>query len=51
MNTEELTSHPEAIRFIEIDLHFTIQNAADVQDEDDKYNIYALYFKLVYIVL
>jgi hypothetical protein len=47
MNTEELTSHPEAIRFIEIDLYFTIQNAADVQDEDDKYNIYVLYFKLV----
>jgi hypothetical protein len=35
MDDEELASHREALRLIENDLHFTIQNAAEV-DEDDE---------------
>jgi hypothetical protein len=51
MDVDELTSHREALRLIKKDLNFATQNAAEVQDEDDEYNIYVLYFKLVYIVI
>jgi hypothetical protein len=33
---EELASHQEALRLIKKDLNFVTQNAAEVQDEDDK---------------
>jgi hypothetical protein len=36
MDVKELMSHQEALRLIETDLHFTTQNVAEVQDEDDK---------------
>jgi hypothetical protein len=35
MDNEELTSHREALRLIEKDLHFANQNVTEVQDEDD----------------
>jgi hypothetical protein len=36
MDVEELASHREAIRLIEMDLHFVTRNAAEVQDEDNE---------------
>jgi hypothetical protein len=36
MDVEELASHQEALRLIKKDLNFVTQNAAEVQDEDDK---------------
>jgi hypothetical protein len=36
MNTKELMSHRKALRLIKNDLNFTIQNAAEVHDEDDE---------------
>jgi hypothetical protein len=36
MDEEQLESHREALRLIERDLQFATQNAAEVQDEDDK---------------
>jgi hypothetical protein len=33
---EELMSHRDALRLIKNDLNFTVQNTAEVQDEDDK---------------
>jgi hypothetical protein len=51
MDAEELVSHRETLRLIKRHLNFTTQNVAEVQDEDDEYNIYVLYFKLVYIII
>jgi hypothetical protein len=36
MDAEELTSHQEAARLIEMDLHFATRYTAEVQDEDDE---------------
>jgi hypothetical protein len=36
MDVEELASHQEAQRLIKNDLNFVTQNAAEVQNEDDK---------------
>jgi hypothetical protein len=36
MDAEELASHQEAIRLIEMDLHFATRNTTEVQDEDDE---------------
>jgi hypothetical protein len=44
-------SHWEVLRLIEIDLHFATRSAAEVQDADDKQNLYVLYFKLVCIII
>jgi hypothetical protein len=51
MDAEELVNHREALRLIKKDLNFANQNTPEVQDEDDEYNIYVLYFKLVCIVI
>jgi hypothetical protein len=51
MYIKELMSHRKAIRLIKKDLNFAIQNTAEIQDEDDKHNIYVLYFKLVCIII
>jgi hypothetical protein len=51
MDAEELTTHREALRLIKKYLNFATQNTAEVQDEDDEYNIYVLYFKLVCIII
>jgi hypothetical protein len=51
MYIKELMSHRKALRLIKKDLNFAIQNAAEIQDEDDKQNIYVLYFKLVCIII
>jgi hypothetical protein len=51
MDVEELTTHQEALRLIKKYLNFATQNTAEVQDEDDEYNIYVLYFKLVCIII
>jgi hypothetical protein len=45
MDAEELVSYQEALRLIETDLHFATRNVAD-----DEWNLYVLYFKLLYIV-
>jgi hypothetical protein len=45
MDAEELASYQEALRLIETDLHFATRNVAD-----DEWNLYVLYFKLLYIV-
>jgi hypothetical protein len=45
MGVEELASYQEALRLIETDLHFATRNVAD-----DEWNLYVLYFKLLYIV-
>jgi hypothetical protein len=50
-DVEELASHREALRLIKKDLNFATQNATEVQDKDDKWNIYVLYFKLVCIII
>jgi hypothetical protein len=36
MDVEELVTYREALRLIKMDLNFTTQNVADVQDEDDE---------------
>jgi hypothetical protein len=36
MDVEELASHREPIRLIEMDLHFATWNAPEVYDEDDE---------------
>jgi hypothetical protein len=36
MDDEELTSHREALRLIEKDLHFATRNVAEVQNEGDE---------------
>jgi hypothetical protein len=36
MNFEELANHRETLRLIKKDINFIIQNAAEVQDEDDE---------------
>jgi hypothetical protein len=36
MDVEELTSHQEAIKLIEMYLHFASRNVAEVHDEDDE---------------
>jgi hypothetical protein len=36
MDAKELVSHQEALRLIQKDLNFAIQNATEVQDEDDE---------------
>jgi hypothetical protein len=51
MDAEELTTHRETLRLIKKYLNFATQNTAEVQDEDDEYNIYVLYFKLVCIII
>jgi hypothetical protein len=51
MDVEELVTHREVLRLIKKDLNFATQNTAEVQDEDDEYNIYVLYFKLVCIII
>jgi hypothetical protein len=51
MDAEELMTRREALRLIENDLNFATQNTTDVQDEDEQYNIYVLYFKLVCIII
>ncbi len=51
MDAEELVTHREVLRLIKKDLNFATQNTAEVQDEDDEYNIYVLYFKLVCIII
>jgi hypothetical protein len=33
---EELESHREALIFIQRDLHFSQQNATEIEDEDDE---------------
>jgi hypothetical protein len=44
-------SHRESLRLIKKDLNFITQNTAEVHDEDDEWNIYVLYFKLVCIMI
>jgi hypothetical protein len=51
MDAEELMTRREAVRLIENDFNFTTQNMTEVQDEDEQYNIYVLYFKLVCIII
>jgi hypothetical protein len=51
MDAEELMTRREALRLIENDLNFATQNMTEVQDEDEQYNIYVLYFKLVCIII
>jgi hypothetical protein len=51
MNAEELMSHREPLRLIKKDLNFITQNTAELHDEDDEWNIYVLYFKLVCIMI
>jgi hypothetical protein len=51
MNAEELMSHREPLRLIKNDLNFVTQNTAEVHDEDNEWNIYVLYFKLVCIMI
>jgi hypothetical protein len=36
MNFEELTNYQKTLRLIKKDLNFIIQNAAEVQNEDDE---------------
>jgi hypothetical protein len=51
MDAEELVNHRKALRLIKKDLNFTTQNTMEVQNEDDEYNTYVLYFKLVCIII
>jgi hypothetical protein len=51
MDAEELVNHRKALRLIKKDLNFTTQNTTEVQNEDDEYNTYVLYFKLVCIII
>jgi hypothetical protein len=51
MDDEELATHRETLRLIKNNFNFATKNVAEVQDEDDEYNIYVSYFKLVYIVI
>jgi hypothetical protein len=51
MDAEELMTRREALRLIKNDLNFATQNMTEVQDEDEQYNIYVLYFKLVCIII
>jgi hypothetical protein len=36
MDTEELMTHRETLRFIKNDINFATQNVTEVQDEDDE---------------
>jgi hypothetical protein len=42
MDEEELESHRKTLRLIQRDLQFIQQNMANVEDEDDKWNIYVV---------
>jgi hypothetical protein len=42
MDEEELESHRETLRLIQRDLQFIQQNVANVEEEDDKWNIYVV---------
>jgi hypothetical protein len=42
MDDEALMNHREVLRLIKKDHQFTTQNAAEVQDENDEYDLYVL---------